>query len=46
MTDTLADDSVYTDPTVATRALPSNVDDARVRAEDLGHVVHSWRAAK
>ncbi|MBW9122065.1 aspartate aminotransferase family protein [Microbacterium trichothecenolyticum] len=44
MTDTLADAAVYTDPTGATRALPDPEADARVRADDRGHVFHSWSA--
>lgn len=44
MTDTLSDIRSYTDRTGATRPLPDLDADARVRADDRGHVFHSWSA--
>lgn len=44
MTDTLTDAPTYTDQTGATHRLPDLDADARVRADDRGHVFHSWSA--
>jgi len=44
MTDTLADTTVYTDPSGNPHTLPDLEADARVRADDRGHVFHSWSA--
>jgi taurine--2-oxoglutarate transaminase len=44
MTDTLSPTAVYTDSDGAVRSLPDREADARVRADDRGHVFHSWSA--
>lgn len=44
MTDILTDAPTYTDRTGATHRLPDLDADARVRADDRGHVFHSWSA--
>jgi taurine--2-oxoglutarate transaminase len=44
VTDVLTDAPTYTDRTGATHALPDLDADARVRADDRGHVFHSWSA--
>jgi len=44
MTDTLTDAPAYTDRHGATHTLPDAAGDAQVRADDRGHVFHSWSA--
>ena len=44
MTDTLSPTAAYTDSDGAVRTLPDREADARVRADDRGHVFHSWSA--
>jgi taurine--2-oxoglutarate transaminase len=44
VTDVLTDAPTYTDRTGATHRLPDLDADARVRADDRGHVFHSWSA--
>src|SRR5690606_28154184 len=44
MTDTLSRAATYTDRNGAAHPLPDREADARVRADDRGHVFHSWSA--